>query len=191
MKPAAIADDQHDAGGKVRLRVADSILSDAGFGGARNCYRYWLERRWDGQPFGSPGYAVQIGMNPSVADTDVDDPTVARCVARARLWGHGGLVMLNAFAYRCTDMRRLLEVADPVGPENDAAILRYARGADVVVVGWGKPPRALQARGGQVAAQLRQAGIVPRCFKVNLDGSPKHPLYVAIDAGLIVFPGMG
>jgi len=179
---------EHSAGGKVRLKVAAHIVSTAGFDGPGNCYRYWLERRWDGKPFGSPGYAVQIGMNPSVADLDFDDPTVARCVERARRWGHGALVMLNAFGYRCTDKQRLLEVADPVGAGNDAAILHYATGASVVVVGWGKPPEPLKARGAALAARLRAAGVEPLCFKVNADGSPKHPLYVALDAPLVPYP---
>lgn len=184
----ATAAGEHSAGGKVRLKVADHIVSEARFDGPRNCYRYWLERRWDDKPFGSPGFAVQIGMNPSVADLEFDDPTVARCVERAKLWGCGGLVMLNAFAYRCTDKLRLLEVADPVGPENDATILHYARQAKVVVVGWGQPPAALRGRGAEIAARLRAAGVTPMCFKVNKDGSPKHPLYVAIRAALMPFP---
>jgi hypothetical protein len=81
-----------------------------------------------------------------------------------------------------------LEVADPVGPGNDAAILRYATGASLVVVGWGKPPEPLKARGAALAARLRAAGVEPLCFKVNGDGSPKHPLYVGLDAPLVPYP---
>ena len=129
-----------------------------------------------------------IGMNPSTADLTADDPTVAGCVLRARhRWGLPALVMLNVFAYRATDKRRLLEVEDPVGAENDAAILHYARHAALVVVAWGQPPKALRGRGARVAGMLRGAGLAPLCFGVNGDGSPRHPLYQRHDAALVAF----
>ncbi len=174
---------QHDPGGKVRLRLAAGVVSDAAFS-ACDRYRYWLERRWDGQPIGSGNFAVQIGMNPSTADIDCDDPTVAGCCDRARRWGYGGLVMLNAFAYRATRKEDLLAVADPVGPLNDATFRRFVPLAGVVVVGWGQPPKPLRSRGLAVARLLAEAGVQAMCFAVNADGSPKHPLYVRRDAPL-------
>ena len=178
----------HDPGGRIFLRLADGVVSAAGFSPCRR-WRTWLERRWDGRPIGSGGHAAFIGMNPSTADENVDDPTVQGCMARARAWGFGAAVMLNAFAYRATDKRRLLEVVDPIGPGNDADILRLSAAAGVVVVGWGQPPPALRGRGPALAVKLRAAGIAPMCFAINADGSPKHPLYVRRDAPLIPFPG--
>lgn len=180
--------DSHDPGGKVRLKLASGIVSAAAFSSCRR-WRWWLERRWDGQPIGSPGFGVVIGMNPSTADLDVDDPTVAGCVFRARYrWGMPGLVMLNAFAYRATDKKRLLEVDDPVGAENNAMILHYARSAALVVVAWGQPPKPLSGRGAALAKLLHDAGVTPLCFGVNNDGSPKHPLYQKRDAALLPLP---
>jgi hypothetical protein len=181
--------DSHDPGGKVRLKLEADIVSAAAFSECRR-WRWWLERRWDGQKIGMPGFAVVIGMNPSVADLEVDDPTVAGCVFRARYrWNLPGLVMLNAFAYRATDKKRLLEVADPVGAENDAMIAHYARSAALVVVAWGQPPKPLMGRGAAVAALLRREGVTPMCFGVNNDGSPKHPLYQRRDAVLVPWAG--
>jgi len=180
--------DSHDPGGKVRLKLEAGIVSAAAFSQCRR-WRWWLERRWDGQPFGTPGFAMVIGMNPSTADIEVDDPTVAGCVFRARYrWGVPALVMLNAFAYRATDKKRLLQVDDPVGSENDATIAHYARSAALVVVAWGQPPKALMGRGAEVAELLRGVGVAPLCFGANNDGSPKHPLYQKRDAALIPFP---
>lgn len=182
--------DSHDPGGKLRLKLASDIVSAAAFSQCRR-WRWWLERRWDGQPMGTPGFGVVIGMNPSTADLTVDDPTVAGCVFRARhRWGLPGLVMLNAFAYRATDKRRLLDVDDPVGPENDAMILHYARHAAQVVVAWGQPPKPLMGRGAAVAELLRGAGITALCFGLNGDGSPKHPLYQKRDAVLVPWGGV-
>ena len=60
-------------------------------------YRYALWRRWgEGPP------AMFIGLNPSTADETADDPTIRRCIAFARSWGHGALCMANLFAYRAT-----------------------------------------------------------------------------------------
>lgn len=177
----------HDPGGRVRRKLAGDTRSAAGFSADRR-HRTWLERRWDDKPFGAGGHAAFIGMNPSTADETADDPTVAGCMARARDWGFGACVMLNAFAYRATDKSRLLEVPDPIGAGNDADILRFAAGAGVVVAAWGQPPRALRGRGPQIAAMLEGAGIALRCFAVNADGSPKHPLYVRRDAALRDYP---
>jgi hypothetical protein len=177
----------HDPGGRVRLRVAAGIVSDAAFSPCRR-YRWWLERRWDAQPIGGGGHVALIGMNPSTADIDVNDPTVAGCVRRAQAWGFGALVMLNAFAYRSTDKTGLLTVADPVGEANDATITRLCATAARVVVAWGQPPRALRGRGAEVAALLHAIAATPLCFAINADGSPKHPLYVRNDAPLIAWP---
>jgi hypothetical protein len=168
----------------VRLRLAADIVSDAEFSPCDR-YRWWLERRWDGRPIGSDDFAVQIGMNPSTADIDCDDPTVAGCCERARRWGYGGLVMLNAFAYRATDKAALLTVEDPVGTLNDATIRRFAPRAGVVVVGWGQLPKQLRGRGGLIASLLAELNVQPMCFAINADSSPKHPLYVRRDATLI------
>ena len=179
-------DQLHDPGGRVRLRLAADTRSAAGFSPCRR-WRTWLERRWDGRPIGAGDHAAFIGMNPSVADEAADDPTVQGCMARARAWGFGAAVMLNAFAYRATDKQRLLELADPVGPCNDADILRLCAAAGVVVVAWGQPPRALRGRGPALEAMLRAAGLRPMCFAINADGSPKHPLYVRRDAALVEY----
>ena len=178
----------HDPGGRVRLRLGADTVSAAGFSPCRR-WRTWLERRWDGRPIGTGGHAAFIGMNPSTADETVDDPTVQGCMARARAWGFGAAVMLNAFAYRATDKLRLLEIEDPIGPGTDADILRLGAAAGVVVAAWGQPPRALRGRGPALAAKLRAAAIQPMCFSVNADGSPKHPLYVRRDAVLVPYPG--
>lgn len=177
----------HDPGGRIRLRLAGDVRSAAGFSPCHR-FRTWLERRWDDLPIGAGHHAAFIGMNPSTADEMADDPTVQGCMARARSWGYGAAVMLNAFAYRATDKQRLLEIADPVGPGNDADILRLCAAAGVVVVAWGQPPKALRGRGPALAAMLRAASITPMCFAVNADGSPKHPLYVRRDAALVAYP---
>src|SRR5512135_1752078 len=69
-------------------------------------------------------------LNPSIADEVTNDPTSVRCERRARRWGFGGLIVTNLFALCATDPAGLRRVADPIGPENDAAILEAARGCN-------------------------------------------------------------
>ncbi|WP_376087390.1 DUF1643 domain-containing protein [Roseomonas sp. CCTCC AB2023176] len=172
--------DLHDPGGKVRLRVGAEIVSRAVFS-PDGRYRTVLERRWDNQPFGSPGLTAWIMMNPSTADETVDDPTVRRARDFTRRWGGGAMVVLNAFALRATRPEMLLEAEDPVGPGNDDAIAEWSTRADRVIAAWGLFPKPLRRRNADLAALLAQAGITPLALRVTADGTPGHPLYVAGD----------
>lgn len=136
-------------------------------------YRYRLWRKWGDQP-----PAVFVMLNPSTADEIKNDPTVERCERRARAMGFGGLRVANIFALRSTDPAALYQHADPVGPDNDAAIIESVAGAGIVVCAWGGHGN-LNDRGAAVLALLRGAGVVPHFLKLNSDGTPKHPLYVA------------
>jgi hypothetical protein len=78
------------------------------------------------------------------------------------------------FAYRSTDPRALRNVDDPIGAENDAAIRRTCEVAERVVVAWGVHG-LLGGRDEHVLGLLRR----PYCLGVTLNGSPKHPLYLA------------
>jgi hypothetical protein len=150
-------------------------------------HRYELWRRWAGGPV-----LNVIGLNPSSADADRDDPTTRRCVGLARRAGFGGLVLTNLFGLRATDPAQLRQGARPTGVDNDLWIERSACSADSVVVAWGRVPRRgggparpreaiddeLGHRAANVLRLLDGAGVRPFCFGINRDGSPRHPLYL-------------
>jgi hypothetical protein len=73
-------------------------------------------------------------MNPSVACVDHADPTLRKTGSFSRRWGYGGQLVGNVHAYRATDKMRLLEVEDPVGPENDQMIASMAEEASMVIL---------------------------------------------------------
>jgi hypothetical protein len=77
------------------------------------------------------------GLNPSKADEHRFDNTVKKWIAWTRAWGFGALGVVNAYAHRSTDPKKLREVEDPVGPENDRYVLEIAARATLRVVGWG------------------------------------------------------
>lgn len=144
-------------------------------------FRYRLWRRWDP----AAPYMAVIGLNPSTADETRDDPTIRRCISFARREGLGGLEMLNLFAFRSTDPRKLAESGWPVGDQNMAHIVEVclrpmcAR----VVLAWGSNAPSGTAR--NMVQRLRAAG-VPKlwCFGRTNQGLPRHPLYLRKDAAL-------
>ena len=163
---------KHEAGGKARPAwPADSKVSAEL--SACEKYRYQLREIWDT----SKPLVMWLLMNPSVACTDYSDPTLRRTGTFARAWGYGGQLVGNIHAYRATDKSRLLEVADPVGPENDRMILQMAAEAKTVVLAYGQPPKAFRARSAKVVALLRHH---PELCHLRLaqDGTPVHPLYL-------------
>lgn len=152
-------------------------------------YRYRLTRVWDA----ARPRMVFIMLNPSTADAIENDPTIVRCMNRARREGCGSIDVVNLFALRSTDPKALPPHPDPVGPENDYHLLsvltmipRY------VVAAWGANrfarPRAahVQALLADPLAEIRR-GL--SCLAANKDGSPKHPLYVRADARLAPYRG--
>ncbi len=138
------------------------------------CYRYSLTRVWN--PAGRK--ALFVMLNPSTATEVQNDPTVERCERRARTLGFGAFQVTNIFAWRDTDPRKMRAAADPIGPENDDAILAGVDWADQIVAAWGTHGTHLE-RGPAVEQLLR--GTKQPLFHLGLtkDGHPKHPLYIA------------
>ncbi len=139
-------------------------------------YRYRLWREWD------PGLEklLVIGLNPSTADAELDDPTIRRCLGFARSWGYGGLEMVNLFAYRETDPKKMLVSDDPVGPLNDKALRDQvlADGVGRVMAAWGCPCHPLVERRVDYAIRLLLVDIPLWTFRLTKRGHPGHPLYV-------------
>lgn len=149
-------------------------------------WRYALWREWDTQL--SP--MVVIGLNPSTADETQDDPTIRRCIGFAKSWGFGSLYMLNLYAFRATKPLDMVQSDDPVGPDSDAAFLRYCAKADLVLAAWGaltvrwRPRVQWQQRIAHVRDLLDQD---LHCLGMTSDGSPRHPLYVKGDTQPVVY----
>src|SRR4051812_16180540 len=98
--------------------------SGARLSGCRR-YRYRLWRTWDDarQPI------IFIMLNPSLADEDQDDATIARCIRRAHNLGAGGIIVMNLFAWITPHRNEIYAVADPVGPDTDAEVIDACRRA--------------------------------------------------------------
>lgn len=156
-------------------------------------YRYELTRWWDR----SKPMTCWVCLNPSTADDKEDDPTIRRCMGFSRLWGHGGLAVVNLFPLRSSSPQALRKVGwwtslgelrNPSVPDNDSFIRVWATKASLVVAAWG-------AHGGfgdrdrKVMDYLDKLMIPVYCLEETGGGFPRHPLYVRADTVLSPYHG--
>ena len=134
-------------------------------------YRYLLSRRW------ADGDAVAwIMLNPSTADAEIDDPTIRRCIGFSKVWGYGGLYVVNVYAYRATKPEILKTATDPIGPDHGLHFSAALHRSALHIAAWGA---CKHAKINHVLPYL--SSYVIHCLGVTADGSPRHPLYVKGD----------
>jgi hypothetical protein len=68
--------------------------------------------------------------------------------------------------------------ADPIGPENDATILKFSEWADTVICAWGTHSEHL-GRGPAMEKLMRATDHELFHLGLSKAGHPKHPLYIA------------
>lgn len=159
--------------------VGSAVLSDCG------TYRYWLERGDPGAP-----YIAWLLANPSTADATLDDPTVRKARGFTERWGYKRFVFVNLFAARSTDPKGLLKIGSPIGPENEAYIMKALTGAEFVVLAWGNAiVKKLRPKAEFVQRHMRDY-IAPEktmCLGYTADRSPRHPLMLAYSTPLEIY----
>lgn len=153
-----------------------SEVSGAEFSEDRK-YRYALWRIWDE----SKPKIMFIGLNPSTASENMDDPTIRRVKRFARDWGYGGVFMCNLFAFVTAYPEELKSCDDPLG-SNDFWLNRYKKNVAHVLFAWGSFKEA-EERAKQVEGMFPEAV----CLGFNKNGSPKHPLYVSAKTSHVNF----
>lgn len=163
-------------------------------------YRNQLARSWTND-FGA--WALWLGLNPSTADGESDDPTIDNVCRRTQFWERSpqgkpfvGVFMGNLYAWRSTDPQNLLERdLDIVGPENDVHLRYMIERSDMVICAWGNGPFGVRrseahiARCRAVVKFIQQAGRQPYMLNLCKSGHPRHPLYWPDDALAKPFDG--
>lgn len=159
----------------------DALISDCGR------YRYWLSRTWDE----TRPHMVFVMLNPSVADANIDDPTIRRCMGFAARENCGGIIVVNMFAYRATKPTELVGLDDPCGPENDDwqyyHISRACSAGVPVVLAWGANEMAAKEAKRFFAYYQPAEWHEFCCLGQTQSGAPKHPLYIAADQPLVPY----
>lgn len=145
-------------------------MSSAILSPCRN-YRHLLTRSAEvNQP--EKATALFVMLNPSTADAESDDRTIRRCRGFAKTWDCNGLAVANLYALRSTYPKQLWNSDDPVGPENDAWLLRLAREYDDIVCAW-----CVNAKADRVEAfreLAATAGARLWCLGTTKSEAPRH-----------------
>lgn len=144
-------------------------------------YRYQLIRQWDLEK----PLVLFIGLNPSTADAELDDPTIRRCIGFAKREGFGGLIMANLFAYRATSPTDMKNSQNPIGNLNDDWLNKSINECKAVIACWGSHGNHLDRH---IAVSNLLKSYSPTtpilCFGKTKERQPKHPLYLASDTKL-------
>lgn len=136
-------------------------------------YRYLLTRRW-GKRSARARTVCFIGLNPSTADANTNDATVRKCIAIADHLGFDQLKLVNLFAYMATEPKDLKLADNPVGENNDQYIEKACKDSAVVVACWGNHGLHLDRDVDVIKRHRRRL----QCLKMNVSGTPAHPLYL-------------
>lgn len=145
-------------------------------------YRYQLLRQWDE----STDLVLFIGLNPSTADAELDDPTIRRCIGFAQRENFGGFIMANLFAYRATSPSDMQNTEYPIGELNEYWLEQSIKSCKAVIVCWG-------GNGSHLNRHIEIEGLLKNysqntpilCFGKTKHGHPKHPLYLASSTTLV------
>lgn len=114
-----------------------------------------------------------IGLNPSKAGADKDDPTIESVTRLSRFNGYGGFYMMNCWAFISTDPAGLQH--NPMSDEwNDNMLTVIASRCKDVVFAWGNF-KIVELMGRD--AQLKEMFPNALCITKNKNGSPGHPLF--------------
>jgi hypothetical protein len=188
MPPKLFEMEGHDPGGKTRLHMLPGVSGDAEFSKCGR-YRHWLVRDWrgGGRRFSlDDSFALWIGMNPSTAEANIDDPTIRKEMVftqREKLYCY---VKVNVMDFRSTspDWLRSPGIV-PCSDVNRGMIGLFADRAAKIIVCFGRLHRSLRQYGEAVLDDLKDKELW--CLGTNNDGSPKHPLYLSNDTPLVPY----
>lgn len=144
-------------------------------------YRWWLKREWDD----SKKACVFIGLNPSTADAENDDPTLRRCISFAKKWKCGSVIMVNLFAYRATIPAEMMKANDPIGGKCTFWIRHHCSHANtgLVILAWGT--NGVHRNRDKILISQLPYTLQAYCLGLTKGGFPRHPLYVPNKTELI------
>ena len=117
-------------------------------------------------------------LNPSIGNEIIDDPTIRRLLSFTRKFDYGGFFVGNLFTYISTDPK-LLDISGGLTIKNLKVLTDLASKADRVIYAWGNSI--------EEPKELKEFINDPLCFGKNLNGTPKHPLYLASNSRLTEF----
>lgn len=141
-------------------------------------YRYKLWRIWDK----SKPLVMFVGLNPSTANENENDPTIRSVERIAKSNGFGGFYMMNCFPFVSTDPKSLVSSGGTLN--NDIFLKEVADICSEIVFAWGNF-EIVRMMGVDYILSKRFPNA--KALGINKNGSPKHPLYCKSDTKLVFF----
>ena len=136
--------------------------------------RYSLKREWDK----SKNKILYIMLNPSFADEKKDDPTIRRLISFTKKFNSGGFLVGNIFT-TITPNPKEIDRSKGISDKNFKELFKLINKVDQIVYAWGNTVEEPQL--------LKELVLSPKCFGKNLNGTPKHPLYLPKNSKLITY----
>lgn len=121
--------------------------------------------------------AMCIGLNPSNANADKDDPTISNLRKALAKLGFGGVIMMNCFTIISSKPSILqdIDINDPENTDNQYNIGHEAEQCEVVIFAWGTFKAV-----AETGIDKRWIEMFPKakCFGHNQDRTPIHPMFL-------------
>ncbi|MBU25699.1 MAG: hypothetical protein CMD99_06685 [Gammaproteobacteria bacterium] len=143
--------------------------------------RYRLGRFW-----GAGRIACVIGLNPSRADDENDDPTNRRLISLLGHLGFDGYWLVNLIPESTPYPKKLGSRVRRVSAINLQSIQNSVNEAEQTILAWGHGGWRCSCR-KWIASSIQK----PSCFGLTRGGEPKHPLYLPKYSTLQPFSGYG
>jgi hypothetical protein len=127
-----------------------------------------------------PTTLVSIGMNPSIATGEIDDPTIRKEYTWARSYAcYQRYTKFNVCDMITSHPLDMLECSNPSSKGNHKFILDSLKNMQSdIVLSWGILPKGLEYLAEDLLSALRKAGHTLYCWRINKNGSPGHPRFI-------------
>lgn len=129
-------------------------------------YRYLLQRQWNE----TLHQVLVVMLNPSTANSALDDPTITRLIKELQWHGYGGFYVVNLYGLISSKPEKLFEVADPIG-DNDFWVAIGTMQSHVQIFAWGDF-KGIDYRAKKMVDLFPDA----LCFGKSKSGKPWHPM---------------
>ena len=139
-------------------------------------YRYKLWRIWDNKK----PIVLYIMLNPSIADDNIDDPTIKTLIRISQNNGFGGFYVGNLSPYRATNPTELnsLTIDELIPVENYSHIEEMIKNTSLHILAHGDH-RILKLL--KTPFTDRFSSVIWYRLKQSKQGNPRHPLYLKSD----------
>ena len=128
--------------------------------------RYSLYRIWEKKL----PRILFIMLNPSLACSNKNDPTIKKLIIFSKSWGFGGFYVGNLYSNISPYPKNIVSIKNIQEKKNIDSIKNMVKNSKLTIYAWGNNEKT--------PIWLRKIVKVPYCIELSVNGVPKHPLYL-------------